>query len=528
MATLGAAVALLSGAMGTLERVYTRLGPRYLDAYLLAYVLPAMVLGAAAASCFGVYHDVSLGEAVRIVLVSQGILAVSLALSATAIRRSLAPTREWIARGGGPEGARRAWRRAVRTPVAVLPAKLAGGTLLVAVPIAVYAHLDFGLDGPATLTVFMAVMTAFTYHLLLSVFGAEVFLRPVVEHIAHHLDDTQLGGRPTLSLRRRLLVSLPLIAGTSAIVVSVATEDGDATFATLGTGFAVTIVVVGLTALPLVVIVVRAILMPVRSLLQATQQLRAGDLSARVPVLHEDELGVLTATFNGMASELQESREQLVAAREEERRRLRRDLHDGLGPSLAAVSMRLDIADGLLGAGNGDGPDSDSDSDGVRVELAAAQEDLRDAIADIRRLVDDLRPPRLDELGLAGAIQERVARIPHGNGARSPRVALEMEPPAGLGELPAAVEVAAYRIVEEALENARRHSGAKSCTVRLVLDDDLRLEVRDDGLGLPAERRDGVGLDSMRERAAEVGGVCRIETWPGGGVRVAAHLPVRR
>jgi signal transduction histidine kinase len=517
-------VALVSGAMGTLERVYTRLGPRYLDAYLFAYVVPAMVLGAAAASCFGIYHDVSLGEAVRIVLVSEAILAVSLVLSATAIHRSLAPTREWIARGGGPQGARRAWRRAVRTPVAVLPAKLAGGTLLVAVPIAAYAHLDFDLDGPATLTVFLAVMTAFAYHLLLSVFGAEVFLRPVVEHIARHLDDTQLGGRPTLSLRRRLLVSLPLIAGMSAILVSVATEESDATFSTLGTEFAVTIVVVGLTALPLVVIVVRAILMPVRSLLQATQQLRAGDLSARVPVLHEDELGMLTATFNGMAAELQESREQLVAAREEERRRLRRDLHDGLGPSLAAVTMRLDIADGLLEARNGDRPATH----GVREEIAAAQEDLRDAIADIRRLVDDLRPPRLDELGLAGAIQERVARLPHGEGGRSPRVALEMQPPAGLGELPAAVEVAAYRIVEEALENARRHSGAASCTVRLVLDEGLQVEVRDDGHGLPAERRAGVGLDSMRERAAEVGGVCRIDTWPGGGVRVSAHLPVRR
>jgi len=212
-----------------------------------------------------------------------------------------------------------------------------------------------------------------------------------------------------------------------------------------------------------------------------------------------------------LTSDLQRSRERLVAAREEERRRLRRDLHDGLGPTLGSLPLRLDVAGDLM----------ESDPDAARELLRGLKSQARDAVADIRRLVYALRPPALDDLGLSGALREAAAR----HGANGLRVSARV--PEDLPPLPAAVEVAAYRIAQEALNNVARHAAASECVVRLFLDGKtLRLEIEDDGRGIGAERGHGVGLHSMRERAAELGGECVVEPVPEGGARVRASLPL--
>jgi two-component system, NarL family, sensor kinase len=207
---------------------------------------------------------------------------------------------------------------------------------------------------------------------------------------------------------------------------------------------------------------------------------------------------------------LQRSRERIVTAREEERRRLRRDLHDGLGPALAGVALQLDTAANLIGQDAGAADDL----------LARIREQTQGVIADIRRLVYDLRPPALDELGLAGAIREQAARLDGG-------VRITVDAPSRLPELPAAVEVAAYRIGLEALTNVVRHANASSCAIRLSVNGVLELEIADDGDGLAPERRTGIGLGSMRERAAELGGTCTIEPRRQGGTRVYARFPLR-
>ena len=210
-----------------------------------------------------------------------------------------------------------------------------------------------------------------------------------------------------------------------------------------------------------------------------------------------------------LTAELQRSREHLVTAREEERRRLRRDLHDGLGPALSGVMLKINTARRLL--------DLQSPADPVLKEV---REDVQRSVADIRRLVYDLRPPALDELGLVGAIRE-AALACETDGRH-----VIVESPECLPPLPAAVEVAAYRIVQEALTNAVRHAHCRTCTVRLSVEDGLQVEIADDGVGLPGERHIGVGLASMRERAAELGGTCLVEPIPEGGTRVQAHLPL--
>ncbi|GIH60022.1 sensor histidine kinase [Microbispora siamensis] len=210
-----------------------------------------------------------------------------------------------------------------------------------------------------------------------------------------------------------------------------------------------------------------------------------------------------------LSADLQRSRERLVAAREEERRRLRRDLHDGLGPTLAALTMRAEAVQDMV-----------RDPDALAM-LEEIMTDARTAMADVRTLVDGLRPPALDTLGLAGAIRSHAARLPG--------VEADVEIDGSLPALPAAVEVAAYRIAAEALANARRHAGAGRMRVRLGMTGDvLEVEVADEG-GEPLTDGggSGVGTASMRERAAELGGTCVIGPRPGGGTRVLARLPTR-
>jgi signal transduction histidine kinase len=207
------------------------------------------------------------------------------------------------------------------------------------------------------------------------------------------------------------------------------------------------------------------------------------------------------------------SRGRIVAAREEERRRLRRDLHDGLGPTLAAIGLKVDLARERAGP----------EADGLGGLLDEIRTDVRSVISDVRRLARELRPPTLDSLGLAGAIRQQAAAL--AGGAAGPSIVVQIEEP--LPVLPAAVEVVAYRIATEAMTNVVRHAEAQSCIVRLAVDrDGLVVEIEDDGRGIDPTAPSGVGRRSIDERAAEVGGEVDLLTRPGGGTIVRARLPL--
>ncbi len=208
-----------------------------------------------------------------------------------------------------------------------------------------------------------------------------------------------------------------------------------------------------------------------------------------------------------LAEELQASRERLVTAREEERRRIRRDLHDGLGPAMAGIVFQVETARLLVG----------TDPDRAEELLTTVGRQVQEAVGDVRRLVHELRPPALDDRGLVGALRQLAESLP---------VAVRLEA-ADLGPLPAAVEVAAYRIVAESLTNVVRHAGASSATVRLERTAQvLTVRVTDDGAGIPDDAEVGVGLLSVRERAAELGGYTETECPASGGTVLRAVLPV--
>lgn len=227
-----------------------------------------------------------------------------------------------------------------------------------------------------------------------------------------------------------------------------------------------------------------------------------------------------------LVAELRASREHTVAAIAEERRRLRRDLHDGLGPRLSGIAFTSDAARNLVHV----------DPGGADALLQTLRAETVTAIEDIRDLVYAMRPPALDELGLVGALRQRTVGLRTASG-----VSLDVSVTAtdALSSLPAAVEVAAYRIVMEALTNIGRHSTSSSATVSLRIDGSaLLVTVREDyrspvkkGRGndpAGAQLRPwtaGIGLSSMRDRATELGGTLTAGPSPSGGL-VEAALPI--
>ena len=207
-----------------------------------------------------------------------------------------------------------------------------------------------------------------------------------------------------------------------------------------------------------------------------------------------------------LALDLQQSRQQLVINLEEERLRMRRDLHDGLGPALAAVVWQTDSAKDMVLSN----PD-----EAIRL-LGASVTQVQEALSDIRRLVYGLRPPALDEFGLVGALKQAARKYPS--------TTITIDAPA-LPELPAAIEVVAYRIAQEAIKNAVTHGQARNCWLFLASDAAFTLRIEDDGIGLPETITPGVGLISMRERAAELGGAFSIQPRQGGGTEVVVVIP---
>ena len=219
-----------------------------------------------------------------------------------------------------------------------------------------------------------------------------------------------------------------------------------------------------------------------------------------------------------LTRDLRRSRDRLVQAREMERRRILHELHDGVGPTLAAVALGLDVSQRTVG-----------DTTPTGELLGRLRDELQAAIVEIRRLAHGLRPPVLDRIGLIPAIREYAGALASrtaGGDSSLDGVTIVLEVPSSMPKLPPPVDVAAYRIICEALTNVTRHAAASSCAVRLWVDDDLHIEVVDDGVGLPAAPNGGVGLSSMRERATELGGECLVEADHDGGTRVFATLPL--
>lgn len=227
-------------------------------------------------------------------------------------------------------------------------------------------------------------------------------------------------------------------------------------------------------------------------------------------ILHNIAQQVAIALYAAqLTDDLQHARERLVIAREEERRRIRNDLHDGLAPTLSSLQMQLGAVRNLIR----------QNPDQAEAMINELREDMRGATAEIRQMVYDLRPPMLDELGLIGAMRNSKFQ--------GSEVHIEVIAPEPMPKLPAAVEVAVYRIFSEALHNVIKHAQATVCEMHIEVDDGcLILKVIDNGKSLPADYQAGVGFSSMKERASELGGTLRFQLMEPSGTCVLARIPI--
>jgi signal transduction histidine kinase len=204
------------------------------------------------------------------------------------------------------------------------------------------------------------------------------------------------------------------------------------------------------------------------------------------------------------------SRQKIVTAREEERRRLQRDLHDGLGPTLAAQIFRIGVARNML----------EKAPAKTAVMLNDLERDIGQTLTDVRRLVYSMRLPLLDQFGLIGAISDFVRQ-------QQERIPINLSLPEQLPPLNAAIEVAVYRIFQTALDNVIKHANATTCTIYLKSEhDNLILIIEDDGMGLPENVTEGVGITSMRERAEELSGTFHVVPRHPQGTRLQVAIPM--
>ncbi|MBI1299627.1 hypothetical protein GC175_32275 [bacterium] len=223
-----------------------------------------------------------------------------------------------------------------------------------------------------------------------------------------------------------------------------------------------------------------------------------------------DELKVSEQALEALNKNLIVSRQTIVTAREAERRRLRRDLHDGLGPTLAAQVFRIGIAQQMV----------QKDPGKAATMLTDVESGIRDTLANVRELVYGLRPPMLDQLGLLGAMSD-FAKQQEG------RLVVSLDLPVDVSHVSAAVEVALFRIYQTALDNVVKHAQASRCTVQLHVEADaVTLTITDDGIGIGDLPTSGVGLTSMQERAEELGGTFSILPIQPCGTRLQVIIPL--
>lgn len=249
-------------------------------------------------------------------------------------------------------------------------------------------------------------------------------------------------------------------------------------------------------------VLLRPVIAPVRHLAATMRSVEPLDPGRRLAIPHADaEVAALTEAFNDMLDRLEaerrESGRRALAAQEEVRRRIARELHDEVGQVLTGVMLSL--------------------------EDTEARESVRRSLDDVRRIAGELRPQTLDELGLQSSLRALCTTAD-----AQPGLHVERRLELGDADLTAEVELVVYRVAQESFTNVMRHAEATEMMVSLEqLDGALRLVVRDNGRGIaPGDELNGSGLSGMRDRALHIGGRLSIRPAPGGGTEVVLDVPV--
>jgi class 3 adenylate cyclase len=285
---------------------YRRLGPRYLYAYIAFEYVSALVIGLGTVGIFSLYQEMSEAEFWRIALVSWACVLVALLSSTVKLKRDLEPLFHWIGGSREERGAVAAWRAAVSLPREVIMREAWRPVVFVVIPVALYITVELDLPPYSLLVLAAGAMVAVAYTAILHFFGSELALRPVLEEVCEHLPSGFAVDGQGVPLKWKLLGSLPLINVITGVIVSGLSSDGTAQLRELGVDVMVAVLVAFTVSFELTMLVTRSITSPVGDLLDATERVRSGDLSVRVPVVSGDEMGELARSFNAMMGGLEE------------------------------------------------------------------------------------------------------------------------------------------------------------------------------------------------------------------------------
>jgi adenylate cyclase len=293
--------------------VYRRLGARYFLAYLAFELGSALLIALGTVGIFSLYQRLTDTQFSVILAFSCGCVLAALAAGVKKVSRSSRPLRQWLDGQRGQAGAAEAWRTAVGLPLEFVTRQWWQPIVLIIVPVSIFIPLYLGLPAYSALIVAAGAGVAVVYSAILHFFASELALRPVIEDISEHLPGTFSGDGVGAPLRWKLLGALPMINVVTGVVVSGLSAHDRGQINQLGLDVAVAVLVAFTISLELTLLVTRSVLSPVRDLLAVTERVRAGDLSARAPVVSGDELGVLASSFNAMLTGLEE-RERLREA----------------------------------------------------------------------------------------------------------------------------------------------------------------------------------------------------------------------
>ena len=448
------------------------------------------------------------------VVMNAGVIFVGLAAAAWVLFRDVATHEAWESAGRPASDAARMLRLLLNAPARTLTWGI-GVYLAVAIP-TIYAWLVVRIEplSFALVFAFAGFLAATIVAWPVGVFVVELSMRPVIARFCAGFPHLAAPEGLGMSLRTRALLPVPGATLTTGIMVGVIAGLFDQPIEQIGASIVVSLFFTGLMAVLLRFAVTEAALRPVDDLIEGVERVSKGDLASRVPITSADELAVLGRAVNEMTerlaahdAEMRASRARIVAASDESRRMVERDLHDGAQQYLVLLELKL----GLLTKAVADDPKASELAAEVRTDLARALAELRD-------LAHGIYPAVLESDGLPAALSAAADRsaIP---------VSVESD---GVGRYPQELEAAVYFCCLEALQNAAKHAGEDAkASVRLSqAGGRVEFIVADDGLGYDtANLGPTAGLQNMADRLGALGGELHIESMPGSGTRVSGSVP---
>lgn len=493
------------------EALYRRLGARYLSVMRGLVALIAIVLANPMGIGLLAYSDPEPAEVVRSLAIGNGGLALAMiGYMLPSWRRASAPIQRWLDGDRDEETTLAAWRQARRlTWDGFRPAIIAA--MAVFPVVASTAAIEYGLSLVEIAVTWFALMAMFSVIAAVAWPAVELFHRPLRRDLARQVAPQVASTGVEAPLGARMWWSFVAVSMTTGMAVAfVAVPDGS--LVDLGRLMLLVVVSTVLVGGVIVVLLTRSLMAPAEDVLATIDAVRAGDLSARVEVTTNDEVGFMAAAFNDMlvtieqaANEVRASRARIVAASDAERARIERNIHDGAQQQLTALLLQLEVV----------GRQVVSDPEQAIAGLEDASGRLRDALAELRELAQGLHPSALSLDGLASALELLAERS-----------TVPVDVRAASDRYPEAIESTAYFVASEALANVAKYAQASQASVALeTRDGRVVLEVVDDGVG-GAHLGAGSGLMGLVDRVEAVGGSLAVDSPPGAGTTVRAVLPV--